>query len=181
MSLAGIFSSSLFNCVNPIPQSTQAKPQSTLFQQQFQQLGKALQSGNLSSAQSVVQALQQGGTQPDCIGSSQNGSSATQGLNQISLDINSGNLSAAQQDYATIQQNSQNSSKPMHDHHWPHETGTQESAVNQSLNQLGQALQSGNLSVAQQAYNTVQQEFLQFPSGGTLSPASSSNSFGITI
>jgi hypothetical protein len=162
MSVAGILSSSLFNYVN---QSSQNKTQgsqnnTSQFQQQFQQLGNDLQSGSLSTAQADLAKLR---PQSSLTASSQSGNPLTQEFNQLSQDIQSGNTSAAKQDYATIQQNLQNQAQVHHGHFHlggteassAGETGT--SASIQLLDQIGQALQSGNLSAAQQAYNNLQQ------------------------
>jgi hypothetical protein len=120
------------------------------------------------------------GTQATSVATSQSGITLPPQFNQLSQDLQSGNLSAAQQDYATIQQNSQDESTRIRHHHH-HQCGGDENAINQSLSQVGQALQAGNLSAAQQAYSTVQQEFLQFPQGGGPLSQSSSNSFAANI
>jgi soluble cytochrome b562 len=180
MSVAGIFSSSLMNYLAPSVQSkTQAAQSSTQqFMQEFQQLGQALQSGNLSSAQADSQSLQgQIGTQAQST-SSQSGGPFAQEFNQLSQDLQSGNLSAAKQDYATIQQTSQKETADGHHHH--HHGGGGENAISQSLDQIGQALQAGNLSAAQQAYSSLQQEFPQLAQTSGMSP-SSSNSLAISI
>jgi hypothetical protein len=56
-------------------------------------------------------------------------------------------------------------------HHHSHVPPTSDS-LSQDFNQLGQALQSGNLSAAQQAFASIQQIWQQ-TSGTTLMPASS--------
>ena len=63
--------------------------------------------------------------------------------------MQSGNLSAAQQDYANIQQDFQNQAVHAHGHH-PIMAGGM-GQIGQAFEELGQALQSGNLSSAQQA------------------------------
>jgi len=184
MSVAGIFSSSLFNYINPSAQNkTQGAQNNTQqFQQQLQQLGQALQSGDLSSAQTDAQTLQQQfGPQSASTISSQSSTPITQEFNQLSQDLGSGNLSGAQQDFATIQQSSQEASSHAHHHHQHQGGSSEESAISQSLNQVGQALQAGNLSAAQQAYSTVQQEFLQIPQGSAPTSPSSSTSFAVNI
>ena len=160
MSVAGISSSNLFNYST---QSVQNKMQQ--FQKEFQQLGQDLQSGNMSAAQSDFATLQQYAPQTSSTSSSQSNSPIAQEFSQLAKDIQSGNTSAAQQDYSTIQQDMQSHAAEGHHHHHSSGGGGGEggqSAVSQLMTQLGQALQSGNLSSAQQAYSTLQQEFQQF-------------------
>jgi soluble cytochrome b562 len=76
---------------------------------------------------------------------------------QLGQDLQSGNLAAAQQDFSGLTQATSQTSG-----------STQTASSNaqipgfgsmvQELSTLGQALQSGNLSAAQQAYKTVQQD-----------------------
>ncbi|MGO9405089.1 MAG: hypothetical protein ACLPVW_16625 [Terriglobales bacterium] len=96
----------------------------------------------------------------------------TQAFNQLASDLQSGNLAAAQKDYSTLQQDLQTQSGKghhLHNHHI-HAGGSGDSSSQnpllQDLNELGQSLTSGNLSGAQQAYSTLQQEFQQFAFGG---------------
>lgn len=160
MSVAGISSSLL----NYTPQSVQNNFQQ--FQKEFQQLGQDLQSGNLSAAQSDFATLQKDEPQSSSSSASQN-SPIAQAFSQLSKDLQSGNLSAAQQDYSSLQQDFQNQATQAHRHH--HHGGGGESgnsSVSQLLSQLGQDLQSGNLTSAQQAYSTLAQDFQQSSSGG---------------
>jgi hypothetical protein len=64
--------------------------------------------------------------------------------------------------YRTIQNDVQNQSSQVHHHHHHHSGGNEQNSISQTFSQLGQALQSGNLSAAQQAYSTLQQDFQQF-------------------
>jgi hypothetical protein len=139
-------------------------------QQEFQQLGQNLNSGNLSSAQSDFVTLQNDLTQISSPSAQQNNNPIAQAFNQLGQDLQAGNLSAAQQDFATIQQDFQNQGSRMHHHHH-HSEGGQESEFSQLFDQLGQDLQSGNLSGAQSDFSSLQQ-LLQnssksAPSGGT--------------
>ena len=122
MSVAGIFSSSLFNYINSSSQNktqgtqgTQSTQNAGQFQQEFEQLGQDLQSGNLSTAQADFASLAKLGAQSNS--TSQSG--VTQQFNQLSQDLQSGNLSAAQQDYSTIKQDlpSQGGQTYHHHHH----------------------------------------------------------------
>jgi hypothetical protein len=97
----------------------------------------------------------------------------TQAFNQLASDLQSGNLAAAQKDYSTLQQDLQSqggTGHHLHNHHRIHTRGLGDSSSQnpllQDLNQLGQSLTSSNLSGAQQAYSTLQQELQQFAFGG---------------
>jgi hypothetical protein len=155
MSVSGVSSS---NFLDYNAQSIRTNMQQ--FRQEFQQLGQDLQSGNLSAAQADFASLQQVGSQANSTSSAQSNNPIAQAFNQLSQDLKSGNLSAAQQDYATVQQDFQNQATQVHHHHH-HGGGHGGSAVTQLLQQLGQDLQSGNVSAAQQAYNTLMQDFQQ--------------------
>jgi outer membrane protein assembly factor BamD (BamD/ComL family) len=102
MSVSPISSSTLFNYSTQNVQNTMQQ-----YQQEFQQLGQDLQSGNLSAAQADFATLQQ--LAPTTSASrAQSSSPIAQEFNRLSQDLQAGNLSAAQQDYATIQQDFQN-------------------------------------------------------------------------
>ena len=143
-------------------------------QQDLQHLGQDIQSGNLSSAQSDFAILQQAISQPSTTsGSTTTSSSITQTFNQLASDLQSGNLAAAQKDYSTLQQDLQSqggTGHHLHNHHRIHTGGlgdsSSQNSLLQDLNQLGQNLTSSNLSGAQQAYSTLQQELQQFAFGG---------------
>ncbi|MGA2200880.1 MAG: hypothetical protein ABSG40_02860 [Terriglobales bacterium] len=172
MSVSGISSTSLYNT-----QSVQNSIQQ--FQQAFQQLGKDLQSGNLSAAQSDFATLQQLQPQNSSTSSSQSNNPIAQAFSQLSQDLQSGNISAAQQDYATIQQAMQSQGAKGHHHH--HSSNSGASEINQLFDQLGTALQSGDLSSAQSAFTTLQQAFQQLnQNNGQTSSQSSSNSVSVT-
>ena len=162
MSLSGISSSSLFSYENQITQNQNKMQQ---FQQEFQQLDDDLQAGNLSSAQTDFATLQQ--MAPQGSSSNSNSSPLQQAFNQLSQDLASGNLSAAQQDYSNIQQDFQSQVQHAHAHHHHHGGGGGEMGqISQTFEQLGQALQSGNLSNAQQIYSTLTQEIQQLGGNG---------------
>jgi soluble cytochrome b562 len=159
MSAAGLSSTGLF--------SSSVNSQFQEFKQEFQQLGQDLQAGNLSAAQSDFATLQQLGPQSQVNTSAQGSNPISQAFEQLSQDLQSGNVSAAQQDFTTIQQDFQNLAQaqpqtqtqpPEHHHHH----GGSDGAISQLITQLGQALQSGNLSAAQQAYSTLQLDFQKF-------------------
>jgi len=183
MSASAIFSSSFLNYDNQTIQSNQSRMQQ--FQQEFQQLGQDLQSGNLSAAQQDFATLQQLGPQGSSASSSaQSSNPIAQEFNQLAQDLQSGNLSSAQQDYSNIQQDFQNQAEQVQGHHHHHHGGggNEGSAISQLFNQLGQALQSGSLSAAQQAYNSLLQDFQQFgQTGGQASTQQSSSSNSISV
>ena len=156
MSIAGILSSTLFNSNSQAISSSQQQ-----FRQEFQQLGQALQSGNLSAAQADFATLQQNSPSASSTAAAGSGSAA-QAFSQLGKDLQSGNLSAAQQDFSNIQQNTQ-----AHGHHHHHGGGgggggwasNQPTTLALEFAQLGQDLQAGNVSAAQKAYSAVQQSF----------------------
>jgi len=185
MSVSGILSSSYSNYNNQTIQSERQQ-----FRQDFRQLGRDLQSGGISAAQQDFSALQQLIPQTG-LPSAQGNTPIAQEFNQLSQDLQSGNLSAAQQDYATIQQDFQSHAAQWqsqaaqgHHHHHHDGGGSGASAISQLMDQLGQALQSGNLSTAQQTFSTLQQDFQQFVQDNGLqtqaSTPSSSSSVSVT-
>jgi len=198
MSVSGISSSNFFAAYNP------AAPQNKVQQlrQDFQQLGQDLQSGNLSQAQSDFSALQQllpgqtqsgasstGATQntTSAANSSPTGNPVSQAVAQLGADLKAGNLSAAQSDFTTLQQDLQQqggvSTHRFHHHHGgpilEGQNGQQNSPAT-LFGDLGQELQSGNLTAAQQTYSTLQQDFLQFIGGTGSSSSSAGSSAGST-
>jgi len=184
MSLAAISSSSLFNVSNDNVVSKREQ-----IQQEFQQLGQDLQSGDLTAAQTDFTTLQQLvpklASIPTSSGATTNGTGATsdaapattntvesadprvQAFAQLEQDIQAGNTSAAQQDYSNIQQIFAQRAHDNHRFHTggfngaPGDVSTLPGGVGQLFQQLGQALQSGDLSAAQQAYSSLRQDFLQ--------------------
>jgi outer membrane protein assembly factor BamD (BamD/ComL family) len=183
MSIAAISASNAFDVSN---QNVVSKREA--IQQEFQQLGQDLQSGDLTAAQTDFTTLQQLvpklasiSTSPSTTtnGTTTSGTNSTpqsgvesadprvQAFAQLEQDIQSGNTSAAQQDYSNIQQIFQQHAHSNHRLHTggfdgaPGGESTLPGGVSQLFQQLGQALQSGDLSGAQQAYTSLQQDFLQ--------------------
>jgi len=136
-------------------------------QQEFEQLGQDLQTGNLSAAQSDFATLTQLGPQSTSSSSSASAASSNpiaQAFAQLAKDLQSGNLSAAQEDFAAIQQDMQSSpgqAGGRHHHHHHGGGAGGENAISSLFSQLGQALQSRDLSTAQQVYSTLQLDFQQ--------------------
>jgi len=169
MSISAILNSSS----NQFQMSAASNP----YQQELQQLGQALQSGNLSAAQSDFATLQAAFSQPaTTTGSTSTGSASNpvvQAFNQLGTDLQSGNVSAAQKDFSTVQQDLQNNFSNNEFHHcYHHRSGggsgdsSNQNSLLQDLNQIGQSLTSSNLAGAQQAYATLQQQLQQFALGG---------------
>lgn len=156
MSVTGIAS----NLCNYTWQTLNTQSIGQQFQQDFQQLGKDLQAGNTTAAQTDLVALQKL--------ESSSGSSSTnpmsQMLQQMGSDLQSGDLTDAQQLYSGMQQRFE----AHHGHHMHGGGG----AISQEMQALGQALQAGNLSSAQQAYSTLQQDLQQFTTTSLASTAS---------
>ena len=154
MSVAGILSSlSQFQLGGP-----------TVAKQGLQQLGQALQSGNLTAAQSDFATLQQAFAQTatpsattssvtspvSSTGSSPTASPVTQAFNQLASDLQSGNLSASQKDFSNLQQDVQSvngtgsAGNLRHHHHFGGGSGgsgssSAQNTLLQDLNQLGQS------------------------------------------
>lgn len=152
------------------------------FTQEFQKLGADLQSGNLAAAQADFATLQQIQA-ASSTSSPQSNSPIAQLFNQLSQDLKSGNLSAAQQDYAAIQQDFQNQTSHVHHHHHHDHGAGNGGEITQLFQELGQDLQSGNLSAAQQAYNTLTQDFPQVGqnTGGTSTEQSAQSNPSVSV
>jgi len=178
MSMSGIQSSTF----NPYPLAAATNP----YQQQMQQLSQALQSGNLSAAQSNFSTLQQAFSQPaTASGAPSGGNSAAtldpinQAFKQLASDLQSGNISAAQKDFSAVQQDMKShgtisASRFLH----PRSGGSSgQNPPLQELNQVGQSLTSSNLAAAQQTYASLQQQLQQFAFGGEALSSESPISF----
>jgi outer membrane protein assembly factor BamD (BamD/ComL family) len=204
MSVAGI-ASSLFAAFQP----TTGQNRFQQIQQDFQQLGQDLQAGNLTQAQTVFSSLTQllpaqfqtNSSTTSSTTSSTNGTTQTQSgsqtsnpvsqaLSQLGSDLQSGNLSAAQSDFATLQQDLQNAQSTQGLHHRPLHGGpifenqngqNSQNSPASLFGQLGQALQAGNLTAAQQAYGTLQQDFLQFAGGGSSTGSGATTSGSLNV
>jgi len=164
MSVAGI-ASNLLSYVN----SSQSR--ASQVQAEFQQLAQDLQAGNLTQAQSDFAALSQN-SPAGTVGAN---TSVSQAFNALGQDLKAGNLSAAQQQFSNIQQDFQQASQAVHHHH--HHGGgggenaapnaTQNNSVAQLFDTLGQDLQAGNLTSAQQAFASLQQDLQIFSAGSS--------------
>jgi outer membrane protein assembly factor BamD (BamD/ComL family) len=172
MSVSGISSTSLFDLLGT--ESGQSQKQQ--LQQEIKQLGTDLSAGNLSAAQADFATLEKNDPQASTTSSTSNNPIA-QAFQQLAKDLQSGNLSAAQQDFSTIQQDVQTQTGGHHHHsHSENSNASQQSPLAQLFSELGQALQSGNLSAAQQAYTTLQQDFESTSSSSSTPELSTSGS-----
>jgi hypothetical protein len=180
MSISGISSSDVFQA--SVAQGAQTKFQQ--IQSQFQKVGQDLQSGNLTQAQADFATLSQ-----ELPSAQQAGAATTTGptntlakaFQALGQDLQSGNLAASQADFATIQQGAQQqqSSGQAQGHHHHHGGGSGQASntLEQAFTSLGTALQSGNLSSAQQAYATFQSDVQQaFPNFSAASSGTASSS-----
>jgi hypothetical protein len=144
------------------------------FQQEFQQLGSDLQSGNITAAQQDFAAL---GVSPATTAKATN--PVLQQFQQLGQALQSGNTSAAKQDYSKVKQDISKVDRT-HNHHQFHiqfhiKDG---SDASQSFSELGQALQSGNASLAQSSYNSLFQDFSSI--GQSIDPAAALGAPGAT-
>lgn len=178
-----------------------AHSKSQQLKQGFQQLGQALQSGNLSQAQGDFASLQQflpGGRQTPAVtsaASTQSNNPLAAAVSQLAQDLKSGNLTAAQSDITAVQQGSQQVGQQQgagHAHHHHHHGGgssqssSQQDPISTLFGELGQDLQSGNVSGAQQAYASLQRDFQVFAinnsSASSASPSSAaSGNFSVSV
>jgi hypothetical protein len=188
MGIFGIASSIL----GQIASATNQNPNKQQIKQGFQLLGQDLQSGNLSQAQSDFSSLQQllpTGQQSSLLSptsGAQSGSPLATAVSQLAQDLKSGNTAATQSDLATVQQDVQQLGQQQgagHAHHHHHHGGgessqssSEQNALSTLFGQLGQQLQAGNLSGAQQSYSTMQQDFQQFALNNSSSGAPSAAS-----
>ena len=180
MSIAGLASAALFSLLNNA-QNTQNKNAQGAFQQiqnEFQQLVQDLQAGNLSQAQQDYATLSHNFPQVSQTGGATSSNPIAQALSALSQDLQSGNLTAAQQDYSTVRQDiqQQQTSGRVHGHHH-HHGGGQAQQIEQAFSSLSSALQSGNLSAAQSAFATIEQDLGSFDSAaGSVSSSGSASS-----
>jgi len=155
-------------------------------QQQLQQLSQALQSGNLSEAQSDFATLQQAFSQPAATSGATSTATTNplnQSFNQLASDLQSGNLAAAQKDLSTVQQDLHGGVGTPPFHRVPPNQHTGGGLSNgtgfqfKDPNQFSPSASSTNLASAQQTYATLAQQLQQFALGGAALTAESPISF----
>lgn len=201
MSIAGILSGNLFSAGHAqntldLPGLKGNTPNFKQIKNEFQKLGQDLQSGNLQQAQADYAALSsnlpgasQTTTATNAAAASKTGNATVaQQLAQLGQDLQSGNLQAAQHDFTNIQQTAQQDASQqaggIHHHHHYHGGGAestysstssqQANSISQVFGNLAADLQSGNLSGAQSAFATLQNDLQQI--GGFSSTGSNSSS-----
>jgi hypothetical protein len=160
MSVLGIGSTTLSQLGN-----IQSKFQQV--QGEFKTLGQDLNSGNLVQAETDFVTLSQSVTSQLA-----SNSPVAKAVNAVGQALQSGNLTAAQQAFSSIAPTMTGQSAVHHHHAHGSQTSAsaaQNNSFAQELSTLGQALQSGNLSAAQQAFSAMQQSW-QASGAGTLMP-----------
>jgi outer membrane protein assembly factor BamD (BamD/ComL family) len=186
MSISGVAGTALSSLLSAAQGPQKGQGNSQQIQSEFQQLGQDLQTGNLAQAQQDYATLSQNfapaqsetaaaattaAATTTAAAQAANSNPIAQAFDALSTDLQNGNITAAQQDYATIQQDAQQqqgSSQVHHHHHGGGGGGGQKgSQISQTLSSLSSALQSGNLSSAQTAFATLQQDLEQFSAGGS--------------
>ncbi len=195
MSVFGIAS----NLLNYAHQSLQSSTKPA--QQEFQQLGQDLQSGNLSAAQSDLATLEQLVPQSGSSALAQTNSTAANAFSQLSQDLQAGNLSAAQKDYSALQVNLQNpiaqslvqSRRTAFASQTPQTTGIGYLTPQQTYGVIQQEMQqlhptSASIGIGyltpQQTYTLIQQEMQRLQAniqsnGGQNSSSTGSNSISV--
>jgi len=113
-------------------------------QQDFSQLGAALQSGDLSSAQTAFSDLLQftstTSQNPNSLQSAGSGIQAD--LSAIGNDLQSGDMTSAQTEYSKLQQDLQAAHTHAHGHHHHHQQQSTDADSTSASNSLTDLLQS---------------------------------------
>jgi hypothetical protein len=127
---------------------------------EFKQLGQDLQAGNLTQAQTDFVTLSQ-----SAASQFSGNSPVAKALNSLGQALQSNNLTGAQQAFASLPSHIVGPCAVPHSVH-AGSSSAQQSAFSQALSQMGQALQTGNLTAAQQAFSAMQQSWQQMESNG---------------
>src|ERR1039457_4575293 len=131
MSVATISSANNSYQTNPYAQA----------RQDFQNLGNALQSGNLTAAQQAFAQLQQPNPNSGQSQSTQNSNPASQAVQNLGSALQSGDLSGAQQAFAQLQQGMQATGKGHgHHHHSRQSPGTAQASQVQTTTYSNQGV-----------------------------------------
>ncbi len=143
-------------------------------QGEFKTLGQDLKAGNLAQTQTDFVTLSQSVTSLLI-----SNNPVAKAVDAVGQALQSGDLPAARQAFASIPPTMIGPSAIHHHRHTPvsqsSATGAQSTTFVQELNTLGQALQSGNLAAAQQAFSAMQQGWRQTSNGNAASGASGLN------
>jgi hypothetical protein len=176
MSILALASTALSSLLSTTQNTPSGQGQFQRVQSEFQQLGQDLQTGNLAQARQDY-ATKNGTTAaapPAAVTTTAaptlNSNPIAQAFDALSTALQNGNITATQQDFATIQQDAQQQQGSSQVHHHHHHGGgggggQQGNQVSQAVDSLSSALQSGNLSSAQTAFATLQQDLQQFAAG----------------
>jgi hypothetical protein len=159
MSVAGIASAGLSQLASLQRNYQQVRSE-------FKQLGQGLQAGNLASAQADFVTLSQ-----SAASQFSGNSPVTKALNSLGQALQSGNLPAAQQVFASLPSHIVAPCAVNYSAHGG-SASAQQNTFSQAVGQLGQALQAGNLTMAQQAFSAMQQSWQQMESNGGSSATS---------
>ena len=187
MSITSVASSTLLTQIYATQSTQNNQSQFQQIQTDFQQLGQDLQAGNLTGAQQDFATLQQALPSGQSQSQQNTASPIAQAFTALSQALQSGNLQDAQTAFTTLQgdiQQQQGSGQVRHHHHHGgNSSQSTASAASQQTNPvatafgaLSQALQSGNLSGAQTAFATLQQDLTQQFAGDLASYAGSTGS-----
>jgi len=166
MCISSIAGTALGSLLNVAPNSKSAHGNFQQIQSEFQEPGKDLQAGNLTQAQQDYATLSHNFSNAQtstAAATANNSNPVAQAFTALSQDLQNGNISGAQKDYANIQQDfqQQHGTSQVHHRHHHGAGGQQSNEISQALNSLSAALQSNNLSSAQTAFATLQQDLLQ--------------------
>jgi len=187
MSITSVASSTLLTQIYARQSTQNNQSQFQQIQTDFQQLGQDLQAGNLTGAQQDFATLQQALPSGQSQSQQNTASPIAQAFTALSQALQSGNLQDAQTAFTTLQgdiQQQQGSGQVRHHHHHGgNSSQSTASAASQQTNPvatafgaLSQALQSGNLSGAQTAFATLQQDLTQQFAGDLASYTGSTGS-----
>ena len=189
MSITSVASSTLLTQIYATQSTQNNQSQFQQIQTDFQQLGQDLQAGNLTGAQQDFATLQQALPSGQSQSQQNTASPIAQAFTALSQALQSGNLQDAQTAFTTLQgdiQQQQGSGQVRHHHHHGGNNNSSQSAASAASQQtnpvatafgaLSQALQSGNLSGAQTAFATLQQDLTQQFAGDLASYTGSTGS-----
>jgi outer membrane protein assembly factor BamD (BamD/ComL family) len=186
MSITSVASSTLLTQIYATQSTQNNQSPFQQIQTDFQQLGQDLQAGNLTGAQQDFATLQQALPSGQSQSQQNTASPIAQAFTALSQALQSGNLQDAQTAFTTLQgdiQQQQGSGQRHHHHHGGNSSQSTASAASQqtdpvatAFGALSQALQSGNLSGAQTAFATLQQDLTQQFAGDLASYTGSTGS-----
>ena len=173
MSIAGLAATSFFS--GAIGSSVHGRLGHA--RQDFQQLGQDLRAGDLTQARSDFAALQKDYPGAQASGAQGSNGTATAGsatatsgaaaFQKLAQDLQARNLARSDGDFQTLQTDAQQAfgRHGGHHHHLGLGSGGGGADISQVFDQLGQALQAGNISAAQKSYGALTQDLQASNSG----------------